>query len=138
MWQEMDFVATTTERMYAQFASFGEAVGDAGANVAGDNARRRAPEDKEITSEPKIKALEKKYLAHGAGRQRSGVKAVKDYFENINNTHPLRSRRRGLTPSRASCSSCCNSPSARIAGRWRRTSRMICSRITIRSATRTA
>jgi len=85
MWQEMDFVAKTTERMYAQFASFGEAVGDAGANAAGETPAA-APEDKEITSEPKLKALEKKYLAQAQGGSEVGVKAVRDYFENINNT----------------------------------------------------
>jgi hypothetical protein len=92
MWQEMDFVASTTARMYGQFASFGEAVGNVANTAAGgtndvdENSGPALPEDKEITSEPKIKALEKKYLAMTQGGNPVGVKAVKDYFENINDT----------------------------------------------------
>jgi mono/diheme cytochrome c family protein len=88
MWHEMDFVAKTTERMYGQFASFGEAVGNVantGTNDVDENPAA-LPEDKEITSEPKIKALEKKYLAMAQGGNPVGIKAVRDYFENINDT----------------------------------------------------
>jgi mono/diheme cytochrome c family protein len=85
MWHEMDFVASTTARMYGQFASFGEAVGNVGTNGVDENPAA-LPEDKEITSEIKIKALEKKYLAMAQGGSEVGIKAVQDYFENINDT----------------------------------------------------
>jgi hypothetical protein len=86
MWQEMDFVAKTTERMYAQFATFGEARGNVGTNGVDDDAPAAQPEDKEITSEAKIKVVEKQYMAQAQGGSEVGVKAVKDYFENINST----------------------------------------------------
>ena len=83
MWQEMDFVARTTERMYAQFATFGEARGNLGTNTV---TAARQPEDNEITSEVKIRALEKQYLALAQGGSETGVKAVRDYFDWINHT----------------------------------------------------
>ena len=81
MWEEMDFVASTTQRMYVQFASFGEAVGNAGVDTAGEKPATAQPEDKEVSSEVKIKELEKKYLVLAQGGSDVAVKAVSDYFE---------------------------------------------------------
>jgi hypothetical protein len=84
MWHEMDFVASTTRRMYAQFASFGEAVGNlATNNEVGESA---PAEDKELSSEVKIKALEKKFVEQAQGGSETGIQAVKDYFETVNAT----------------------------------------------------
>jgi Protein of unknown function (DUF1592)/Protein of unknown function (DUF1588)/Protein of unknown function (DUF1587)/Protein of unknown function (DUF1585)/Protein of unknown function (DUF1595) len=85
MWQEMDFVAKTTERMYGQFASFGEARGRIG-NETNDVTEAAQPEDKEATSEAKIRRLEKAYLGMADGGSAVGIKAVKDYFEWVNTT----------------------------------------------------
>jgi hypothetical protein len=86
MWQEMDFVAKTTERMYAQFATFGEARGNVGTNNVEESHAATQPEDKEVTSEEKIRMVEKQYMAQAQGGSDVGVKAVKDYFEWINHT----------------------------------------------------
>ncbi len=86
MWREMDFVASTTTRMYVQFSSSGEARGRLGDNDEVENAAAAQPEDKEAASEIKIKALEKKYLALTEGGSEVGIQAVKDYFRWINAT----------------------------------------------------
>jgi len=84
MWREMDFVASTTRRMYTQFASFGEAVGNAATDASGDKPAVAVPEDKELSSEVKLRELEKKYLALAQGGTDVAVQAVKDYFETVN------------------------------------------------------
>jgi len=84
MWREMDFVASTTRRMYTQFASFGEAVGTAATDASGDKPAVAVPEDKELSSEVKLRELEKKYLALAQGGTDVAVQAVKDYFETVN------------------------------------------------------
>jgi mono/diheme cytochrome c family protein len=87
LWHEMDFVAKTTERMYGQFASFGEARGQLLTNaVADDAAAPTQPEDKEATSEAKIRIVENQYLMQAKGGTDVAVKAVKDYFEWVNDT----------------------------------------------------
>ena len=89
MWQEMDFVASTTARMYGQFATFGEARGNPTAAANGDDGDVPAaptPEDKEVTSEAKIRQVEKEYLGLAQGGSEVAVKAVKDYFEWTNDT----------------------------------------------------
>jgi len=85
MWHEMDFVASTTQRMYVQFASFGEAVGAVGA-TADDTPPAAPPEDKELSSEVKLKELEKKYLVLAQGGSDMAIKAVQDYFDWSNDT----------------------------------------------------
>ena len=87
MWREMDFVASTTTRMYAQFSTSREARGNL---VVGDqtNAVSDAvqPEDKEGTSAVKIRQVETAYLALAQGGSEVGIQAVKDYFEWVNAT----------------------------------------------------
>ncbi len=85
MWHEMDFVASTTARMYAQFSTFGEARG----NVATDDADTPAsapPADKELTSEVKINQLKAAYLDLAQGGSDVAVQAVADYFDWTNAT----------------------------------------------------
>ncbi len=86
MWHEMDFVASTTARMYGQFSTFGEARGNVTTTADGDEPAAPVPEDSEYTSEVKIRQLEKSYLDLAKGANDVGLKAVKDYFEFVNTT----------------------------------------------------
>jgi len=85
MWHEMDFVASTTARMYGQFSSFGEARGDP-TTADGDQPAAALPEDKEATSEVKIRQLEASYLDQAKGGSAVGIKAIRDYFDFVNTT----------------------------------------------------
>ena len=82
MWHEMDFVASTTIRMYRQFGSNREALGTL--NRAGETAPQ--PEDKDATSEARIRQLEAGYLNLAKGGSEVGIQAIKDYFEWVNAT----------------------------------------------------
>jgi hypothetical protein len=85
MWQEMDFVASTTIRMYAQFSTSREARGKLDVEDETNEVNGVAqPEDKEVTSEVKIRQVEAAYLALAQGGSELGIKAVKDYFDWIN------------------------------------------------------
>ncbi len=84
MWREMDFVASTTTRMYVQFGSNRESLGNITAD--GEAAATVSPEDKEVTSEAKIRQLEAIYLNMAQGGDTTGIKAIKDYFDWINTT----------------------------------------------------
>jgi hypothetical protein len=86
MWHEMDFVASTTARMYGQFSSFGEARGNVTTTADGDQAAPALPEDKEATSEVKIRQLENSYLDQAKGGSAVGIQAIKDYFDFVNTT----------------------------------------------------
>jgi Protein of unknown function (DUF1592)/Protein of unknown function (DUF1588)/Protein of unknown function (DUF1587)/Protein of unknown function (DUF1585)/Protein of unknown function (DUF1595)/Planctomycete cytochrome C len=80
MWREMDFIASTTIRMYVQFAGFSETAGNDGVAIATGKISSDLPEDKEISSEPRMQALEKKFLEQAQGANETGINAVKDYF----------------------------------------------------------
>ncbi|HVS52866.1 MAG TPA: DUF1592 domain-containing protein [Opitutaceae bacterium] len=84
MWIEMDFVASTTARMYLQFGSNREALGTA--PVAGAEAKEDEPDDKSRTSEPMIRRLEAGFLAMAKGGDPVGVQAIRDYFDWVNAT----------------------------------------------------
>ncbi len=100
MWREMDFVASTTIRMYGQFSSFGEARGNvptakpATTDAATTNDAQaddgdpppEAPMDKDATSEAKIMELKASYLALAQGGSDVAIKAVGDYFDWVNTT----------------------------------------------------
>jgi hypothetical protein len=87
LWQEMDFVASTTARMYVQFDTSGEARGRLALEGVTNKASQAAsPEDKEVTSEAKIRQVEAAYLTLAQGSTESGINAVKYYFEWINQT----------------------------------------------------
>jgi mono/diheme cytochrome c family protein len=101
MWLEMDFVASTTARMYSQFSGTGEARGNlqvattagtddpaANAGIVDDNepASGAAPADKEVTSEARIMKLKATFLTLAQGGNEVGIKAVGDYFDWINAT----------------------------------------------------
>ena len=85
MWHEMDFVAHTTERMYGQFSASGEARGRLGMET-NEVIESAPPANAEVTSETKIRQLEKVYLALTESGGEVGIKAVKDYFGWINTT----------------------------------------------------
>ena len=84
MWTEMDFIASATTRMYVQFAGFGEAVGSEAVNAGSEVLAGSEAEDKELSSEVRLKALQEKYLAMAEGGDEVGIAAVRDYFENVN------------------------------------------------------
>jgi hypothetical protein len=84
MWREMDFVASTTTRMYVQFGSNRESLGNLTPDA--EPAAVVPPEDKTVTSEPKIRQLEAIYLNMAKGGDEVGIKAIKDYFDWINTT----------------------------------------------------
>ncbi len=85
MWQEMDFVASTTTRMYVQFAGYTEASVNAVITASGIAATAsKVPTDKEISSEPRIQALKKKFLEMARGGSETAINAVRDYFDWVN------------------------------------------------------
>jgi hypothetical protein len=84
MWHEMDFVASTTIRMYVQFCTSSEALGRVDLTDDAPAATEPAPLD--VTTEPKIRELEGKYLGLAEGGDEVGIKAIKDYFDWINST----------------------------------------------------
>jgi hypothetical protein len=87
MWREMDFVASTTARMYVQFSTSGEARGRLKLAGATNEANQTAPpQDKEITSQARIGQVEAAYLDLAQGGTAEGIKAVKDYFQWVNDT----------------------------------------------------
>jgi len=88
MWQEMDFMASTTARMYIQFCANGSRQG--GGGLRDDGSMPAAAESKEmdedVTAEARIRQLEAKYLSNAVGGDEAGIKAIQDYFEWINRT----------------------------------------------------
>ncbi|HWY85311.1 MAG TPA: DUF1592 domain-containing protein [Gemmataceae bacterium] len=89
MWLEMDFVASTTARMFIEiYGNGGQFEGRGGlpreAKIA-PAAESKAMRE-EWTSEAQIKRLEAKVLANAAGGNDVGIKAVKDFFAWINTT----------------------------------------------------
>ncbi len=80
MWREMDFVASTTSRMYIQFGSNREALG----TVESEGVVQ--PEDKTVTSEAKIRQLKAGFLNMAKGGGEVGIKAITDYFDWVNAT----------------------------------------------------
>ncbi|HEX8297417.1 MAG TPA: DUF1592 domain-containing protein [Chthoniobacteraceae bacterium] len=88
LWYEMDFVASTTARMYAQFSTSSEARGRV--SIEDDTqapADSPAPEeDSGVTSEAKIRQVEASYLKLAAGGNEVGIQAIRDYFSWINRT----------------------------------------------------
>ncbi len=88
MWEEMDFVASTTARMYTQFYANGSRQG--GGGLRGSGATPRPGEstemDEDVTTETRIRQLEARYLDSATNSNDSGITALKDYFEGINQT----------------------------------------------------
>lgn len=83
MWREMDFVASTTTRMYIQFGGNREALG----KLDGQNeALQTTSVDKTVTSEAQIRKLEASYLTLAKGGSEVGIQAIKDYFDWVNAT----------------------------------------------------
>jgi hypothetical protein len=88
MWLEMDFVASTTARMYVQFAANGNRQGGRGLRAHGMAAAsgESTEMEEDVTTEARIRQLESVYLTNSIGGQDAGVEAIKDYFEGINRT----------------------------------------------------
>jgi hypothetical protein len=88
MWLEMDFVASTTARMYTQFYENGSRQGGGGLrdNTVTNAAAGSKEMDEDVTTEAKIKLLQAKYLTNAAGADPAAIKAINDYFEWINHT----------------------------------------------------
>ncbi|HEX3988134.1 MAG TPA: DUF1592 domain-containing protein, partial [Verrucomicrobiae bacterium] len=93
MWEEMDFVASTTARMYVQYIDGehrrGHRILPGAANEKESAAAAAAEQDSDVTLEDKIKGTESNYLSNAAGSEEAGIQAIKYYFESIN--HTLRS-----------------------------------------------
>ncbi len=88
MWEEMDFVASTTRRMYVQYID-GESRRGRGlnrGNAAGLESGDPADQDADVTPEAKIRSIEAQYLKNATGSDDAGIEAIKDYFEGINHT----------------------------------------------------
>jgi hypothetical protein len=90
MWLEMDFVASTTARMFIQiYGNGGQFEGRGGlpreGKIVAPAAESRAMRE-EWTAETQIKKLEAKVLANAAGGTEVGIKAIKDFFAWVNNT----------------------------------------------------
>ena len=86
MWRELDFVASANFRTYTQFARAG-GRGEGRVSTNDDQIEVLLPEDKEVTSEARIKQLEAKYLAQARdGGTEMGIKAVGDYFKWMNDS----------------------------------------------------
>src|SRR5215831_9367679 len=80
MWQELDFVASANIRTYVQFYLFESRE----AAKAGEGGTPSA-EDKDITSEPRIRKVAESYLARArASKNEAAVKAVEDHFKWVN------------------------------------------------------
>jgi hypothetical protein len=88
MWVEMDFVASTTARMYVQFYANGSRQGGGGLRDDGSTPPETASKemDEDVTTETKIHQLEAKYLTNAIGGDEVAIKAIKDYFDGINQT----------------------------------------------------
>ena len=115
MWQEMDFVASATIRMYTQFCATASRQGG-GAGRRRDEPAASAPMDEEVTSEAKIKQLEARYLAWRSGGD--AVASRPSRTISIGSTTASAGwRKPGWTPSRAIWRRCWISPPARIGGR---------------------
>jgi mono/diheme cytochrome c family protein len=82
-WEEMDFVASTTRRMYVQFGSNREALGTVTNEEAPEGTQ---PEDNEATSVTRIRQLEAAYLEQANNGPGVAIEAIKDYFNWINAT----------------------------------------------------
>ena len=80
LWQELDFIASANIRTYVQFYLFESRE----AAKAPDGAAA-TPEDKEITSEPRIKKVAENYLARArASKNDIAVKAIEEHFKWVN------------------------------------------------------
>jgi len=80
MWQELDFVASANIRTYVQFYLFESRE----ASKAGDGGTPSA-EDKDITSEPRIRKVAESYLARArASKNEAAIQAVEDHFKWVN------------------------------------------------------
>ncbi|HEV8145811.1 MAG TPA: DUF1592 domain-containing protein, partial [Bryobacteraceae bacterium] len=74
LWHDMDFVASANIRTYVQFYMF-----------ESKEAAKGAAEDKEITSEPRIRRVKENYLARAkAAGSDVAAKAIDDHFEAVN------------------------------------------------------
>ena len=93
MWVNMDFIASTTERMYIQFNPGQQRNRDVAAATKDPKAPKEdaiepptIPGTKDITTESAIERQRANFLAQAAGGDERGLKAIDDYFTGINST----------------------------------------------------
>jgi Protein of unknown function (DUF1592)/Protein of unknown function (DUF1588)/Protein of unknown function (DUF1587)/Protein of unknown function (DUF1585)/Protein of unknown function (DUF1595)/Planctomycete cytochrome C len=82
LWHELDFVASANIRTYIQFYLGGNQEGRVIAEE--EMAKPEHAEDREITSEAKIRLLEDRYLADAEGGGEIGIRAIRDFFKAAN------------------------------------------------------
>jgi Protein of unknown function (DUF1592)/Protein of unknown function (DUF1588)/Protein of unknown function (DUF1587)/Protein of unknown function (DUF1585)/Protein of unknown function (DUF1595) len=82
LWQELDFVASGNIRTYVQF--YLNESGEAREGGKSADGAATTPEDKEITSEARIKKVAANYLAKAKGASDVAIKAVEDHFNWVN------------------------------------------------------
>jgi len=88
MWVEMDFVASTSARMYVQFYANGSRQGGGGLRDDGSTPPETASKemDEDVTTEAKIRQLQAKYLTNAIGGNEVAINAINDYFDGMNQT----------------------------------------------------
>jgi hypothetical protein len=77
MWQELDFVASANIRTFREFYLGGNREGR---TIAQEKMKAAEPEERDLTSEARIKQLRDAYLADAQGGSDVGIQAIKDFF----------------------------------------------------------
>jgi hypothetical protein len=82
MWDEMDFVDSASRRMYMEFCGSGQR-GERGIKQT-EKATATEMEDREVTSDVRIRQLAQSYLKRAEGGDPRGIEAIKYYFTWMN------------------------------------------------------
>ena len=82
MWDELDFVDSSSRRMYMEFCGSGQR-GERGVKQT-EKLSNTEIEDREVTSESRIKQLERSYLKRAEGSDPPGIEAIEYYFTWLN------------------------------------------------------
>jgi mono/diheme cytochrome c family protein len=80
MWDEMDFVASASRRTYIQFCGSGQR----GERSIAQTESKSDNQENDVTSESRIKQLERSYLRRAEGGDPRGMEAIKQYFTFMN------------------------------------------------------
>lgn len=84
MWRDLDFIASASSRTYIQFCSSGQR-GERG--IKQTTEQKAIPqEDKEVTSELRIRQLEDIYLSRAKGGDPRGIEAIEYWFTWMNDS----------------------------------------------------
>jgi hypothetical protein len=82
-WRDLEFIAAASKRTYIQFCSSGQR-GERGVAQTEGGKPATAAEDREVTSEARIKQLQQSYLASAEGGDPRGIEAINGYFDTMN------------------------------------------------------